>query len=280
MTPCDEPQQSGGSMGAQLPLDECLRPAGLGEPDEAVVALHIVEVGAVHLPGEPESAVEADHELKGKPGLQPQVHAPKLAVLEIKTVMQAAALAEVQMEPGGLGVMADLIREARLEDREDADQAVVDPVAFGEPAGAVLLAPDARLEVAQRTAATLGESGRGRAHAVGQAADEAGEVLQSHASRAQIAEHERRLIQVAEAAPQAEPIVAGDYARDIRAVRCQKPPQSRAAMRRDFWVHPRSLPPRISLRHGFEGCFSESSARSSVVSVSQSQSLWLRRQPR
>lgn len=112
--------------------------------------------------------------------MQPQVHQPELGVLEIKVVVQAAPLAEVQVEPVGLGVMADLIREARFEDGKDANQPLVDPIAFGEPTGEVLLALDTRLEVAQRPAAALGERGRGCAHAVRQAADEAGEVLQPH----------------------------------------------------------------------------------------------------
>ena len=43
-----------GPVGAELAVGELLRAGGVAEPDKAVVALHVVEAGAVKLAGEPE----------------------------------------------------------------------------------------------------------------------------------------------------------------------------------------------------------------------------------
>jgi hypothetical protein len=173
-----------------------LSPSRVGEPDEAVVALNIVETRAVELPSKPESAVETDHYLKGEPRLQADVHESEIVVLKIEIVMQATSLPEVKIEPVFGGVMTHGISETGFEDRVDTDQSLVDLVTCSEPAGEILFACDTRLQVPQRPAAPGGETSRGRAHAVSQSADEAREILQAHSSRAEIAEHKGRLIEV------------------------------------------------------------------------------------
>jgi hypothetical protein len=86
-------------------------------------------------------------------------------------------------------------------------------------------------------------------------------------------------VEVPQTAAKAQPVVARDYARDIRAMRDQKALQSRAAMRSRFRVHPPTLCGRAGSSPGAMVC-SVHSVRSSVPSVFQTQTLWLRRQPR
>jgi hypothetical protein len=118
-------------------------------------------------------------------------------------------------------------------------------VAFGQPAREVLLPLQARLKAAQRPPARCGKGGRSSTRAIGQAADESGEILQPHARRAEIPKHERGLVKMPQAASQAQPVVAEDYARDIGLVRCQKPSQAPSP-------HEKSL--SCSSRHATRAC--------------------------
>lgn len=79
--------------------------------------------------------------------------------------------------------------------------------------------------------------------AIGEVADEAGEVLQEQTRRAGVAEHEGRLVEVPQAAAEPEPIVAGDYTtRDICAVVRQKTLHPAPMKRSHFRFHPATPP--------------------------------------
>src|SRR5690606_4228344 len=97
---------------------------------------------------------------------------------------------------------------------------------------------------------------------------------------AEITEHERRLTEMPQAAAEPEPAVARDYARDIGAMRCQKAPQPRAAMRNNVRLHPATLRAGVDNEHGLAIAPWVNSVRSSASSVFEPQSFRLRRQPR
>jgi len=89
-----------------------------------------------------------------------------------------------------------------------------------------------------------GEGMGGGARPRGHLAPVTGKVFQQHASSAQVAVHETRLIPVPQAAAQPHPVEAADYARDIRAVLRQKVRNAAAMMNRRFCLHSMTLPPR------------------------------------
>jgi hypothetical protein len=102
---------------------------------EGVVDTLVCEVVAVHLVGEPVVAVEVDLDLEGEPGLDLHVHQTELTVEEIETEVEARSLSG---DEPGLGFGIDkAIGPARLDPREDTDQALADPVFLGD--GASLL---------------------------------------------------------------------------------------------------------------------------------------------
>ena len=233
----------------QLAVGEFLRALGVGDPAKRIVALQVGDAGLVELAGEPEPAVQADHQLERKPRLQPQVHEAPLRVLEVKVVMQAAPFAQVQA--GGVRdrVLAQLISQARFEDAEDAHQPVVDLVARGQVAGEFLLGVGARFQITQRPALGGRERGGRRTNSLGKPADEAGELPHLHARFTEVTEHERGLIQVTQAAAQPDPVIATDYARDIGPMRCQESVEPPIRMRRCFRFHPPTLIASPRSRH-------------------------------
>jgi hypothetical protein len=95
-----------------------------------------------------------------------------------------------------------------------------------------------------------------------------------------VAKQETGLIEIAQAAAQAESVEAGDYTRDIRAVLRQKQLHAAAMMSRPrFPFHLAKLPGGAA-QHGLRGYCSGNSIRISVTFVFQTFSLWLRREPR
>jgi hypothetical protein len=59
--------------------------------------LQVWDACLIELTRQPQSPVQTDHQLKGKPGLQPQVHRAPLPVLKVKVVVQAASGAQMQL---------------------------------------------------------------------------------------------------------------------------------------------------------------------------------------
>ena len=171
------------------------------------------------------------------------MHEPEFGVLEIEIMVEAAPLPKVQVQLVRRGVVPHRVSQAGLEDAEHPDEALLDVVTLCQPAGKVFLALKAGLQIAQRSATPRSERRRGGAHPVGETTRELSEVLQTHTGRAEIPEHERRLIEVAQAAPQSQSIVAGNYTRDIRAVLGQKPLHAAAMRRSRFIFHTTGLSP-------------------------------------
>jgi hypothetical protein len=161
------------------------------------------------------------------------------------------AFRTTQVQGGGVRhwVLAQLIRQTRFEDAEDAHQSLVDLVALGQMPGEFLLRVRTRFEVAQQPAPGGGE-GRGRGtDAIGQPADKAGELFHLHVRLTQVPEHERRLVEMTQAAPQPDPIIAVEYARDIGAMSCQKTVQPPLQMRDRFRLHAATLIPASRFLH-------------------------------
>jgi hypothetical protein len=50
---------------------------GVFHPGKGVVAPHVVQLGLIHLPGEPLAAVETDVDAEGEPGLDAACMKPK-----------------------------------------------------------------------------------------------------------------------------------------------------------------------------------------------------------
>lgn len=211
--------------------------------------MHVTDARALELAGQPEPAVDADHHLKGEPGLQPQVHEPELRVLKIKIVVEAFAGLELEMELVRRVVAAHEVGQARLHAVEDADEPVGDVVALGERTGERVFALGRGVEIAHRPAALPGEGVGGIAHAVAQRSGVGAEVLQQDARRTELPEHEGGLIKVTQTAPQPQPVVALDYARDIRAVLRQKLLHAAAVVCGRWFFHTAMIPLRPRLRH-------------------------------
>ena len=73
------------------------------------------------------------------------------------------------------------------------------------------------------------------------------EVLQQDTRFAEMPEHEGGLREVAQAAPQPQPVAARDYARDIRAVRRQKMLHAAAGVCGRWFFHTPMIPLRPRL---------------------------------
>jgi hypothetical protein len=90
------------------------------------------------------------------------------------------------------------------------------------------------------------------------------------------------LVEIAQAPAEAEPVEAGDYTRDIRAVLRQKQLHAAAMMTRRFGFHSTTLSPPAVRGHGL--CrYAATSAGISVASASSVfpiSSAWLQREPR
>ena len=75
------------------------------------------------------------------------MHEPEDRMDLVVVEVQAPAVAWPQVQVFGLPVAYDVIRQARLNGREDADQALLDAVLPGNRPGAIFLADGARRQV-------------------------------------------------------------------------------------------------------------------------------------
>ena len=236
-------------MHAQLRLRQRLGATEIFQPDKTVVALHVAEAGAVELAREPEPAVDADHHLKRKPGLQPQVHQPELGVLKIEIVVQALARFQLEVELMRGVIAADEIGQARFHAIEDPDQTLGDAVTRGELTRQGVLPLGRRVQIAHRPPTAPGKSVRGIPHAVAQRRSVPTEVFEQHPRFAQVAKHEARLVEISQATPQPQAVETTDYSRDIPAVFRQKTFNATAMMSSRFCFHTSTLSPRSRRLH-------------------------------
>src|SRR5688572_1298490 len=124
---------------SRLRVGQPLRAHQIVDRDERVVTLYIADASVVHLPCEPEPAVEADGDLEREPRLHAQVHETELGMLEIEVVMQALAWPQFEVELVRRAVAPNEVGQARIDDVEEPNQTFAHAVAFGERAGEFFL---------------------------------------------------------------------------------------------------------------------------------------------
>ena len=158
-------------------------------------------------------------------------------MLKIEVVMQALAWPQREVELVRRAVAPNDVGQARLDDVEESNQTFAHVVAFGERAGEFFLAQRRRVQVAHWPVLAGGKGVGRSANAIAQCARIRAEVLQEHTRLAQVTLHEAWLIKPAQARAEPQPIKAGDYPRDIRAVLRQKLLHAAAMMTPRFPFH-------------------------------------------
>jgi hypothetical protein len=144
--------QQVGPCRLHLPVHQPLRPLGVFQPGEAVVALQVAKADRVHLPRQPRPAVQADLDGERKPGLNAGTHEPELPVDAVVIEMQALAPPRLQLQALGSAIAHDLVGQAWLDRRENADQPLLDPIRGRDLAGDGFLVHRARRQIADRPA--------------------------------------------------------------------------------------------------------------------------------
>ena len=98
------------------------------QPCEAVVPSHVAQAGGIHRAGQPLPAVQADLDGEGEPSLDARMHEAEDRMDLVVVEIQALAMTRPQLQMLGLAVADDVIRQAGFDRRQDADQALLDPV--------------------------------------------------------------------------------------------------------------------------------------------------------
>jgi len=119
-------------------VSQTLDARGILQSHEGVLDHLVVDVTAVQFPGKPFVAVDVDLDREGKPRLDSYVHESEVTVDEVEVQAEASGVVADQL---GLALaVLELEAAARLVDRQNAHEAVVDLVLLCDPPGVVLLA--------------------------------------------------------------------------------------------------------------------------------------------
>ena len=178
----------------------------IGQIDETVIGAAVGQARGIHLLGQPESAVEANIDAEGIPGLQADVAAahPRMFVIVIK--VEAFALLEDGRQPAAVALAAHGQGQAGFDGGEHGDEAGVHMVAPGDVLDELLLAGLAGAQEVVRPAGGQGGIDRGLTDAFGEGLCVAGEVHQPDFSRTEIGTHPLRREQRPEAGVEAQTV--------------------------------------------------------------------------
>ena len=102
---------------------------------KTVFTPHVFHPPGIHLPGEPFSAVDADVYRQREPGLQPNVHESQLRVEEVKVMVQTLGIPQTKLQAFFVSVLIDVVRPARFDAVQHANQPAFDAVLFGNLSG-------------------------------------------------------------------------------------------------------------------------------------------------
>ncbi|MPZ36401.1 MAG: hypothetical protein GEV13_36555 [Rhodospirillales bacterium] len=117
---------------------------------------------------QPAMAIAVELQAKRRPGRDPQINQPELAIHEVEIVVQALAAIGPQVRLVGRLVVPRLVRVARLHRRDDVDQARVIATPFQHLGNDGFLADVALCDVLDLDTRRCRQPGGGFAHALSQ----------------------------------------------------------------------------------------------------------------
>ena len=198
-----------GPVGLELLIQQVLGAPQIGHPQKGVLLLLIRETRLIQLFGQPMSAVEANIDLEGKPGLQTQVHEAELGMLEIEIKMAALARLNLYFKVFGLGVSDDLKGHARFDAIENGNEPLSDLIPAGDFSGQILLAGLAGRDEEKGPSGFLRQGPGFVFDGFGGALDQLAEIFDQNVAGVQIRLHHLWAIQLAQSAAQSQPIKTG-----------------------------------------------------------------------
>jgi len=122
--------------------------------------------------------------------------------------MQALAPPGLQLQALGRAIAHDLVGEARLDRREDANQPSLDPIRSHDLASDGFLVGGARIQIADRAPTLLGQGLRCLSYSPAQLLRMLAKILQQHLSGPQIGLHPGTLRQPPQGPPNHQPVEA------------------------------------------------------------------------
>lgn len=201
-------------IGRPLGIRKALSSRDVAHTQQAIIALFVGDPFLGQLSGQPLAAVEANLDVEGEPGLEPEVHEAELRMEMVVIVMQALAWAHEEFALARRSVGSNFVAEAGFGGAEDADEARGDAVALGEGACVGFLIAAAK--GFERSAGGLGQFKGGLANLLGGTLDVGREVFERDAEGKQKAGHASGEGQGPQGAAEAESIEAVKDAVDSR----------------------------------------------------------------
>ena len=157
-----------------------VRSLEMADPGKTILFPGGVPVGAIPLPAQPFTPVEADLHLEGKPALQPQVHEPKLRMQRLEIEVLTLAGFQLQFQLLGLAIAAQEISPAGFHASQNSDQPLLEMIFFDELPRQGFLARMAGAQITKRTTGHFGQAQGGSLNALGQTLRKFLEVLEKN----------------------------------------------------------------------------------------------------
>jgi hypothetical protein len=127
-----------GPLQGREAICEPLSTPGIFEPEEGVLQFPVAEPAVVELAGEPLVAVDVDLDGERAPGLQADMEEAEVRIEEVE--VEEEALPPRGTDRWAAAPVGEAKTAARLDRREDTDEPLGDPVAYGDRPGALVLA--------------------------------------------------------------------------------------------------------------------------------------------
>ncbi len=203
-------------------VEQRLGSTHIGHIEDAIVALHVSDIGRLELLCQPLPAVDAHVHSERKPRLQAQMHETSNGVLKVEVVVQALVVAVLQLKLLLLAVSMHRIRPAWLHTAEHADQSVAHAIGRHDLPRFVLFAYRAACQIQQRSTCSLRQRQTRRANLLGYPLGVLHELFEPHLDLPQVRTHSARVRQQSQRSPQPHTIKPAEHPDDIPLVSLYK----------------------------------------------------------
>jgi len=187
----------------------------MADPRKAVLLLGVFHPVAIHLPGEPFPAIDANVNQEGEPTLEPEVHEPKLPMQVVEIEVLTLAGLQLELQGSELAIAAQIIGAAWLHTSEDPNQAFLQAVLLDQFFGQGVLSGVAGVQVAKWAAGGLSNLESGRLDPFSQVEGKVFKVFEQDSFDLQIRFHRSGVIELRQAASETQTIESRENSDDI-----------------------------------------------------------------
>ena len=214
----EQPGQGLGPVPMHLGVEQGLGSRPVLDLHQTVALAPIGQTLAIQLAAEPFPTIEANINLEGEPGLEPQMHQPEVRVETVEVKMQALTglQRQAQQVVGVAAVHAEGF--AGLYPSQQGDGAAGQSLRGGYLAGQRFLILLVTGKVVVGTPQFRRPGFGSRANALAGLAHKRFEVQQPHVAPGEITLHDRGVIERAQGAAQPQAVVAGEMTNDTRTI--------------------------------------------------------------